>query len=449
MTMKTQKLLIVLSVVMSTACAKQGLGDAVTVTSCDNTFVVADQGWIKLFEHELGGTHAKLVRDINVPEGGVLSANYLCGRNEIVNDYAFRGRGGVVDHQDEGIEIRPLNGRMERYPFNKDGASNLIPYRNGVLFDTTLLQKEPIDPNLGFLSKREQASGVPLTVGSYISDRKRDVKATHHVFTWLRFFDLDQRKVTRSYRHDSASVNWLEGDALITKGVALSSLDLITDFRVGIYEFPEDALKSAKGRLDFRGGVILRAMGNFYAVASERAPKSGVGPFGRPYMRQLLPTGMAPSKPSQCKCMAIYKLDFEHGEWRERLRIPYDDITYAIDRGEFIYLFTRASGKVLRYDTQANTFEEIPFDTGGRSVIAASYTGDNFVLIFGVTTSIKPPPDRNGPYRTTASMMVVSQDFQQHSQPVDFGYVGYLGITTQQRQKLEGESIALNEFEDE
>lgn len=447
--MKVKKLLIALLVAMSAACAKQEVSAVANVASCNNTFVIADHSWIKLFEHDSGSTNIKLVHSINVSEGGVGVAHYLCARNEIVNSYAYRGRGGLVDYQDEGIEIRPLNGRMERYPFNKDGVSNLIPYRNGLLFDTSLLQKETIDSSLGFLSKREQFSDVPLTVGSYMSGETPAEKSTHHVFTWLRFFDLDQRKVTRSYRHDSALVNWLEGDELITRNSALTSLNLVTDFRTGKYKFSEGAPKSAKGSLDFRGGVVLRAMGQFYAVASERAAKLGLGQFGRHYMRHLLPSGMAPAKPSKCKCMVVYSLDVASGEWREKLKIPYDDITYAIDRDKFIYLFTRASGKVLRYDTQANKYEEIPFDTNGQSILAASYTGDNFVLVLGVTTSIKPPPDRNGPYRTTASMIVADSDFKQRSKPVDFGDVGYLQITTQQRPKWEGDSIGLSEIEEE
>ncbi len=448
MTIAVQKLLatVVLSIAVSTGCAKQDISELASVASCNNTFVVADKYWIKLFEHDSGGVNIKLVRDINVEEGGVGVASYLCVRNEIVNSYAYRGRGGLVDYQDEGIEVRPLNDRMERYPFNNDGVSNLIPYRNGVLFDTTLLQKEPIDKNLGFLSKREQFSDTPLTVQSYMGGNKNSEKATHHVFTWLRFFDLDQRKVTHSYRYNSGLLNWLEGDALITRNSALTRLDLKTDFRKGMYEFPENRQRTAKGELDFRGGVVLRAMGNFYAVASDRPH---VGALGKPQMRRLVPSGMAPSKANQCKCMVIYSLDVASSEWREKLRFPYDDITYAIDRDKFIYLFTRASGKVLRYDIQANTYEEIIFDTGGRSVLAASYTGDNFVLELGVTTSIKPSSDRSGSYRTTASVIVVSSDFKQRSQPVDFGDVGYLRITTQQRPKWEGESIGLNEIEEE
>lgn len=416
-----QYLALVLAMILTSGCAKQDLSTAATISSCDNTFVVSADKWIKLFEHEPGGVNIKLVRDISVPEGGVGGANFICGRNEIISDYDFRqDTRGLQDH---GIEIHKLDGGMEHYQF-KEGASLALPYRNGVLFHTMLLHKEPIDPSLGFLTMHEQATDTPLTAGGYVFGGAKDsAQATHHVFTWTHFFDLDQRKVTRSYRQDATAGEWLEGDTLILRSAALMSVDLKTGRRTAIYEFDP-----ARDRVPHNEMPILRIAGKFYSVTSSRVGKVD---------------GFPPDFPRKFRKCTIYAL--ENGEWRKRVRLPYSDITYVADQGEFIYVFTRASGKVLRYDTKSNKLDEIAFDTGGKAVIAASYTKDNFVLVLGVTTR---PPERHGQYHTMASMMVVSNDFQQRSQPVDFGEVAEVRVTTQPRHRAEGFFGRLNELEE-
>ncbi len=419
-----QYLSIALTMTLATACAKQDLGviaAATAISSCDNTFIVSSDTWIKLFEHGLGSVNTKLVSDISVPEKGVGVAQFLCGRNEIVNNYSYRGRGGVLDYQDEGIEIRPLNGRMERYPFDKDGTSSPIPYRNGVLFDTTLLHKELIDPSLGFLTKHEQSTDKPLAVEKhFFGDKKDKEQATHHVFTWMHFFDLDQRKVTRSYRRDVSAGDWLEGDDLVTRSAALMSMNLKTGHRKAIYEFDPEQDGVPHNEMQ-----ILRVHGKFYAVTSSRVGKVDGLPLGFP---------------RKFRKSTIYALDVESGKWRAKVKLPYDDITYTVDRGDSIYVFTRTSGKVLHYDVKANKLNEISFDTGGKAVIAASHTTENFILVLGWQ------PQRHGEYRTMPTLMVVSTDFKQHSQPVDLEEVGYVRITTQQRPKEEGFSGRLYEL---
>jgi hypothetical protein len=147
--------------------------------------------------------------------------------------------------------------------------------------------------------------------------------------------------------------------------------------------------------------------------------------------------------------MTVYETEETGGVTREKIRLPYDDITYALDKGEFIYLFTRASGKVLRYDTRTNKFEEIPFDTGGKAVIAASYTVENFVLVLAQATPIQTKSvEERVQYNTFASLVVASADFKQRSQPVDLGWVNDVYLTSNQRPRVEGHSGQLHEFEE-
>lgn len=426
------------------ACAKLGTSNETAVTSCDNSFVVAGNYGIKLFEHELGSVTTRLVRDISVPKGGA-EAYYLCGRKEIVSVYANRGAAG--GQQDQGIEIYTPDGRMENFRF-EEGAGNLIPYRDGLLFDTWLLHKEPINSDVGFLSRHEQAANTALTAGSYVfGDAKGKAPIpTHHVFTWMHFFDLNQRKVIRSYRRDISFGDWLVGDTLTSFGSTVVSMDLITGRRTGILE-PSEPIRN-QIKFDSRGGVFLRTNDQMYAVASASVVRHSIERLGRPRERLLLPLGVAPSKPSQCKCMTVYEMDETGGFTREKIRLPYDDISYALDKGEFIYLFTRASGKVLRYNTRTNKFEEIPFDTGGKAVIAATYTVENFVLVLAQATPTQTKAiEERVNYNTFASLVVVSADFMQRSQPIDLGWVNDVYLTSNQRPQVEGRSGQLHEFD--
>lgn len=444
MVWKTRALLVLL-LAITTACAQQNVASLASVSTCSNTFIVANTTRIRLFEHASGSTSPTLVRDIHVPEGGVGSAYYLCERNEIVNDYAMRGRGQrLVERSDDGIEIRPLNGSMKRYPFNEEGVGGIHPYRNGVLFDTALLQKEPIDPSLGYLNRQEQFNDQPLTPGNYVLREKGLGTATHHIFNWMHFFDLDKRKVTQSYRGDGAATGWFDGDVVVYMTSAIASMDLISGRRTRIYEFPELAQPARLlDGMNMRGGAFVRANGEFYQISSTMPVKQGLDRLHRPSHRILVPSGFAPNKPNYCKCMAIYKLDRDSGKWREQLKFPNDDVTYAIDKGAHIYLFTRESGKVLRYDTQTNKLHEIPFDTGGRAVVTASYTAENFVLLLA---------NRDGSLASnshTSSLVVVSADFMQRSHPIELGYLASPRVTTQQHPRLEGDWRALNEIEAE
>lgn len=342
------------------------------IKDCRNTFVVSGFDTIYLFEHEKERSDFSLIRSFKNYSNS--QASYYCGSDYLVSSFAFKG----ADQNQGGLSLfNVATGASEDIDI-KENAEGFIRYKNGILLETRLLQGQPIDPTLGYLTPGELQNRIDPGRGMGMGE-------PFHLFTYLHFFDLEQKRITRSYREGSTFQRWIRGDTMIAlqKG-AFVKIDLATGRREPLYEVGAKGLPS---------GVAALVGEQLYYVTGPHSWNAGED---RHHKRLV-----------GYEHNAIYKL--VNGEFVKEFAIPYPDPVYIATPNERdIYVFTQESRKVIRYDTVTKRAAEYDFDNQGKSIEAVGYTDTHLVIV-----------TQTRPGYIGGAVIVATQDFSDVSKPYD------------------------------
>jgi len=372
------------------SCA--GKNNKVEINDCRNTFIVSDNIYLYLFEHDKNSTDFTL-RKSYVSRNTIGQASYYCDTGFIVSTYLYKGPA----HNIAGVSILDLDENKAAEYDIRDGSGDFLRYKNGILFNSQLIHIEPIDPALGFMARSEYTpwkNGEKLIV-------------PEHIFINMNFFDFDKRKVTASYRLNQAWRQWIRGDTMISElGETYVEIDLKTGRRSLLYSQVDEEKK-----INYLPRISAQIMvgTTMYLFTS---PDSWNVQHDR-YTHELI--GYEKN--------TLYKL--VDGQFQKLITIPYPDSSYAVAKDEDVYIFTHKSGKVIKYNTRTNTSTEYDFDTGGRPVMAVNFTDDNFIVLLEMNHGERG-----------AWLVLANKDFSVVGKPYELKTLapGMTSITTNQNE---------------
>lgn len=354
------------------------------VKDCNNTFVVSAFDNIYLFEHGPHSSSFRLIRPFDNYSNE--QASYYCGSDDVISSFAFKG----ADQNHGGLSLLNVRTGKGEDIGMKENAVDFARYRNGILLQTRLLQGQPFDPALGYLSPGERRqrphTGEPF-----------------HLFTWMHFFDLDKKRVTRSYRQGNTFQSWIRGDDMyaLQEG-AFVKIDLVSGRR--------ELLHEARG---LPGGVAVMAGRQIYYVTGPHSWNAGED---RQHKRLI-----------GYEANTVYKL--VNGGFVKEFTLPYADPVYVVVPNERdIYVFTKNSRKVVRYDTAAKKATEYDFDTHGKSIEAVGYTDSRLIIV----TDIRPG-------YVGGAVIVANLDFSDISKPYELPELdtNTVGVSTNKYENAE------------
>ena len=359
---------------------------------CDNTFVLSGYGQkIFLFEHQEKGVNFHLLQKYN----GGIDAFYDCKHNTVVA-YKFHKVSG--SNNTEGIvEFNVDNdNRKELYPM-KEGYNGLLArYKNGFLFATAKLRRG--------LADRQKLGCIP---NSNVLMDKSGTK--WYKYTNAHFFDLDQKKITRTYPFDLWDNAELIGDELYTFFGNFVKVNLKTGKE-------ECLLKDDKIEPPINSNIHTR-------VIPKKTVRLYVG--GTLYVITSFASWDTARNRTNKKLIhfnkgAIYKIANKKIVYVAQL--PFDDVVYANSPDKkSLYIFTK-SRKVMKFDLQRNKLIEvynINVDLSGEYELGTvGFTNSVFVLTF-----------QKGSYRDTY-VVTANKDFSKYGKPYRIP-IGGADVTSQ------------------
>ena len=327
----------------------------VDVHKCQNTFVVSGGDYTYLFEHDDNSVNFHLVRRYKYLD----NAFYDCKRDELVGHWSNHVDPYSGGKPKEGIAIYGISsGDKFIYPTNQLGFNSIpIRYKNGLIYTGSSINKIPL-------------SSYPK--GSYIPARKlKGNDGKWYAYPCVtKFFDLDKREFTHTYKYGIYGPSKLIGDVLYTYAGDHVKIDLRTGKAEALREDPSDKKLwwPANSQDDFVGDAD-------YCVTNEDSYNDVSGDRTHPTykLKNFIDHGLYRLKDKKQKLM---------------LELPVKNIYNFISiKDKTIYLYS-STLKVYKYDIASNKIIKIydishirPGDE--YTEFRIGYTEDNFILLFG------------------------------------------------------------------
>ena len=385
---KSITLIVVLCFVVS-ACDISDGGEMagrkiIPFSHCENTFVVSGSRKVYLFEHQPHGVAFKQLAVFD--DWAPLSAYLDCGNNRIIVPYGAKKR----DRNNTGVAVFDLQtGVKSEYPLADKGIQGIpVKYRNGILLDTTLLQRGEVRSDFGY---------VPL------GERQTDeFGKVYRVYTATVFFDLDRLQFTRELDIEKG-YSVLDGDILTAKQRgAITEINLQAKSTQVLYETP---LASE----DFHANMPIYNLntfldGDYYMVLNRRSYNSA-------FLRETDLVGYDNN--------GIYQLI--DGSMVKLANTPYDDAVYLLGIDKKLYIFTQ-SFKVVEFDIDSKSMIEYDFASSvgvGYRIESVGYTQSNFIIAMA-----NQQPD------ISSQILLASRDFKKFSVAQDVS-LRNISVTTE------------------
>lgn len=388
-----------LSLSILSGCLKKDDISKVNVNNCNNTFVISAYWNIYLFEHNENSIDFKLLKSLSNYSNN--NAIYMCNDNTIISSYSYKG----VKQDKAGITYFNLNNESSTDYSIEEGNNGIVGrYSNGVLIDTSLIQLGDIKPNY------------------FIPDNEIILNNTDnspiHRYTLTHLFDLNKRKVIKSYEMNQGQ-SWVTGDDLYSLQInSVTKTNLESKTREKIFGFKLSdvdqqiavGIPALTGRVMIDDSIYIITGEESWNIASDRKTRSLKG----------------------LKRNIIYQLIDDN--FHEISTLPYGDISYTVSLDNHIYIFTKKSNKVMRYSKEYNELYvfDFDFDSLKYEIESVGYTDDNFIIVLSTETK-----DRTG------GIIVANHDFTKISEimtlNIDTNTVSittHRDVSTMQRHKI-------------
>ena len=366
---------------------------------CENTFVLSDGRKTVLFEHDENNVQFHLLKQYENWSG---YGSFLdCQRNIIVSPYTYKG----VKHDKGGVTIFTLhNDKSRDYEiFETPQGPALGRYKNGVLLTTQLMQKERV---------QEGASPIPiLSYGMLFTD---DQGIRWRGYTYTLLFDLDQKKVVKSYKYDLWNP-WINGDVMVGVHYGfITEIDLNTGNVKNWFDSTPLLTGERNGPLSFSLSCFTSS-GDFYFVPVPRKDSDAAEGYEKAAIYKI-------ENKKIIKQVSLPDIASQYVGPTDRYLAPMDpNQMIAVD--EHIYVFTRQSKKVFRFHTKTKELKaydlKLPIPSHWY-ITSVGYTKENFII--PVTED----------FDITGGVFVVNRDFSKisvmHALPMG-GAVGIFSTT--------------------
>ena len=350
----------------------QNTNEKLSVKDCDATFVVSDRRKIYLFEHENNMTNFHLLKTFD--NWSNKAAFFDCKRNIVVSPYGYKG----VKRDKGGVTIFDLNnGKVKDYEISDGVNGQLGLYENGVLLSTMLIHTARIDKKSGYVPPRAiiDKKIVFESPERFPEEVVEDYKAGRlwKTFEYIHLFDLDRKKVVKSYAQNASYGGVFEGKLYAEFVIgAVGIMDLNNGFREKIIE---------RKMTNNVNGVHLSMPGNsigvfvdkdHYTISTHRS-----WDFASDRNRRIS---------TKFKKNAIYKVENEKLiEWAV---IPFENISYAVVVGKNIFVFSGNTKNVAKYDTSTNKLTKyhlsLPALEDEYRIDSVGYTENSFIFALSV-----------------------------------------------------------------
>jgi hypothetical protein len=331
------------------ACERSAGPSASLLASCERTALLNDYDSVRAVTFDPASRAIALQA---VPsERVVAQAAVNCAPRSVIIATNFppgdARRASVTLVADEGR-------RSQQIP---EGINGIVLHGSDVLVVTAQQKRASVDQEIGALTSKEV-----------------DRQTGEHLFTELLVLDQALRE-KRRLRYPMPAYEWIRGDAMLTVGPQVISLDLRTGKRRQLYDF------SSTPDFPFAIASFHLVGGTLFAVIGQRAPHPTSLPLG-----------------------ALLRLDEDAKTWDVLSRDLPSDASLAVDDGTHLTVFGTGGVKVFDKQGKAVVSGQVPAPEGLQVRAAAPLKDAMLVLL------MRPSGQGAGTFDSDAVVVALASD---------------------------------------